>query len=62
MRRFIDDKNRGISLKLFANIVPHKNNAPINATTGLIEVDPRSSLNKSVIHCLKFIPVVFSVF
>jgi hypothetical protein len=39
-------------------IVTHKNIAPINATTGLIDTDPLSSLKSSVIHFLKVIILV----
>jgi hypothetical protein len=36
-------------------MVEHKNNAPKKAITGLIDVDPLSSLKRSIIQVLNFI-------
>jgi hypothetical protein len=36
-------------------MVEHRNNAPKKAITGLIDVEPLSSLNRSTIQVLKFI-------
>jgi hypothetical protein len=43
----------------FKIIVTHRNEAPIIAITGFTEIDPLSSLNNSITHCLKFIIFVF---
>jgi hypothetical protein len=43
-------------------IVTQRNNEPINAITGLTDVDPLSSLKRSIIHFLKFITFIFYCF
>jgi hypothetical protein len=42
----------------FKVIVTQRNNEPTKAMTGLTEVDPLSSLKRSMSHCLKFIVVL----
>jgi hypothetical protein len=57
----LSDGAKSACEKEFNVIVTQRNNEPINAITGLTDVDPLSSLKRSITQCLKFIIFVFIV-